>query len=600
MGTILGDDGAGNQIGMAPGAKWIGCRNMDQGNGTPARYIECFEFFLAPYPVNGTPADGDPTKAPDVTSNSWSCPPSEGCSSTSLQAAVDAQKAAGIMTVVAATNSGPGCSTVVDPPSIYASAYTIGATDNNDNMASFSSRGPADFTNLIKPNISAPGVNVRSATNSGDGDYTTASGTSMATPTVAGGVALTWSAIAALQNQQDATEAALNNGAVRLPNLVEACGGDFVNGPNNTWGNGRLDVLAAYECYPNPPLTPSNVAFSMNAGNQLVVSWDAVAGATTYKIYRGTGTCPGSAFTLRSTSVANSFIDTSAAHGSTYRYIVKAFVDVCPSLFSLCASLNVPNCTYSIAPTSMNFGSGGGADTVAVTTPALCPWTAVSNDTWIHVTSGSSGTGNGTVGYSVDPNGGGGPLTGTMTIAAKTFTITEDQGCLFCDDFEDGNLSPSWNYVKPAWSEISGHLIGAATARKALAVATPIFSGCLSCTIHTSLSTNGGAGNRLSLFGWYVDSKNNVELMMKQESNWWILKQRSAGHVIAKAKFAPASPIVPGTTYTVDVGFDGTTFHVFIDGVDSIQLLPGTPVLSGTVGFQSKRTTGFFEEIDVQ
>ncbi len=60
---------------MAPGAKWIACRNMDAGDGTPARYIECMEFFLAPYPVTGTPAQGDPSKAPHVTTNSWSCPP---------------------------------------------------------------------------------------------------------------------------------------------------------------------------------------------------------------------------------------------------------------------------------------------------------------------------------------------------------------------------------------------------------------------------------------------------------------------------------------------------------------------------------------------
>src|SRR5215831_10192853 len=53
-GTAIGDDGMGNQIGMAPGAKWIGCRNMDVGNGTPARYIECMQFFLAPYPLNCT------------------------------------------------------------------------------------------------------------------------------------------------------------------------------------------------------------------------------------------------------------------------------------------------------------------------------------------------------------------------------------------------------------------------------------------------------------------------------------------------------------------------------------------------------------------
>ena len=69
IGTATGDDGAGNQIGMAPGAKWIGCRNMDQGNGTPARYLECMEFFLAPYPIGGN--EGDPLRAPDVTNNSW-------------------------------------------------------------------------------------------------------------------------------------------------------------------------------------------------------------------------------------------------------------------------------------------------------------------------------------------------------------------------------------------------------------------------------------------------------------------------------------------------------------------------------------------------
>ena len=61
MGTIVGDDGGANQIGVAPGARWIGCRNMDRGYGTPTTYMECFEFFLAPYPVGGDPGtEGDP------------------------------------------------------------------------------------------------------------------------------------------------------------------------------------------------------------------------------------------------------------------------------------------------------------------------------------------------------------------------------------------------------------------------------------------------------------------------------------------------------------------------------------------------------------
>jgi hypothetical protein len=45
---MVGDDGVGNQVGVAPGAKWMGCRNMDQGDGTPARYTECFQFAIAP------------------------------------------------------------------------------------------------------------------------------------------------------------------------------------------------------------------------------------------------------------------------------------------------------------------------------------------------------------------------------------------------------------------------------------------------------------------------------------------------------------------------------------------------------------------------
>src|SRR6266446_2625600 len=75
-GIAIGDDGGANQIGMAPGAKWIACRNMDKGAGTPARYIECMEFFLAPYPVGGNPSQGDTTLAPDITINSWACPTS--------------------------------------------------------------------------------------------------------------------------------------------------------------------------------------------------------------------------------------------------------------------------------------------------------------------------------------------------------------------------------------------------------------------------------------------------------------------------------------------------------------------------------------------
>ena len=84
------------------------------------------------------------------------------------------------------------------------------------------------------------------------------------------------------------------------------------------------------------------------------------------------------------------------------------------------------SCTYSISPTSQSFGDIGGSGDVSVTSPGDCSWTATSNDDWITVTSGDSGSGSGTVGYSVAANPNADSRTGTMTIAGETFTATQD------------------------------------------------------------------------------------------------------------------------------------------------------------------------------
>jgi serine protease AprX len=245
VGTIVGDDGGENQIGMAPGAEWIACRNMNQGLGVIPTYMECMEWFIAPTEVDGD--NPDPSKAPHVINNSWGCV--EVCPPPALQDTLQASRAAGIFYAVSAGNDGPECSTLQFPLARYPESFTVGATDHTtDQIADFSSRGPVlgdpDFpTGLMKPNISAPGVDVRSAQR--DGSYAELSGTSMAGPHVAGLVALLISADPSLAGDIDSLEDIIEQAAV--PKTTDqGCGEDGpTDVPNNTYGWGRIDALAA-------------------------------------------------------------------------------------------------------------------------------------------------------------------------------------------------------------------------------------------------------------------------------------------------------------------------------------------------------------------
>jgi serine protease AprX len=254
-GTTVGDDGTGNQIGVAPGAKWIGCRNMDQGNGTPATYTECFQFTIAPTDLTGS--NPNPSLRPHVLNNSWTCPASEGCTTRAeLETIVQNTEAAGIFVEASAGNSGPGCSTVSDPPAIYSNSFSTGAINAADNsLASFSSRGPSTYytPNLLKPNISAPGVTVRSSLRTSDTSFGTMSGTSMAGPHVVGVVALLWSARPTLSRNIAATKTILQNTANPSVTLAptQTCGGTpSTQIPNNSFGYGRVDALAAVNAVP--------------------------------------------------------------------------------------------------------------------------------------------------------------------------------------------------------------------------------------------------------------------------------------------------------------------------------------------------------------
>jgi subtilisin family serine protease len=219
---------------------------MSVGVGTPATYAECFEFFLAPYPVGTGPEQGDPSKAPDVINNSWTCPPPEGCDAEHtafLREVVESVRAAGILVVASAGNSGSGCSTIVDPPAEFDAALSVGATSSaaGDPIAGFSSRGPVG--SLVKPDLAAPGVGVYSSYP--NGTYGTSSGTSMAAPHVVGAAALLMSANPDLRGDVAAIERILTDTSV--PRIDMTCSGAPGGVPNNVYGWGRLDSLSALQ-----------------------------------------------------------------------------------------------------------------------------------------------------------------------------------------------------------------------------------------------------------------------------------------------------------------------------------------------------------------
>lgn len=241
LGTVLG-----NEVGVAPDATWYGCANLARNLGNPALYLDCLQFMLAPFPLDGDPfRDGDPLLGANVLNNSWGCPDIEGCDPQSLLPAMDALRAAGTFVVVSAGNDGPNCSSLDNPPAIYDEVLSVGATTPGDGLAIFSSRGPVvvDGSTRVKPDIVAPGVEILSAFPGNS--YRVWEGTSMAGPHVAGVVALMWSANAELIGDIDATEQILLETAAPFSADVICGSGDTL--PTNTYGFGLVDAYAAVE-----------------------------------------------------------------------------------------------------------------------------------------------------------------------------------------------------------------------------------------------------------------------------------------------------------------------------------------------------------------
>jgi subtilisin family serine protease len=234
-GTILGTT---NGIGVAPQAKWMACRGLDaEGSGDETTLGKCGQFMACPFNNSGT-CEG----MPHVVSNSWG----GAGGRTWYNRIINTWRSLGIIPVFAIGNNGLfGCGSVGSPGD-QPNLISVGATDINDTIAYFSSRGP-NYNLKNQPQVSAPGVAILSADASNTNGYIEHDGTSMATPHVAGAVALLLS-----QNpnmKYDDIYQALTTTAYRprlgLFDYLCQAFSLFQQWPNNIYGYGRIDVAKA-------------------------------------------------------------------------------------------------------------------------------------------------------------------------------------------------------------------------------------------------------------------------------------------------------------------------------------------------------------------
>jgi len=257
VGIMLGDDGSGNQIGVAPGTEWIACKAFDNtGSATDTSLLACGQFMVAPTRLDGT--DADPDMRPHVVNNSWG-----DCSQTYsdwYQDTIDAWLAAGIYPVFSAGNAGncrytypPGLNTVGNPARSF-NVTAVGSTGtNNGEYATHSNWGPTDSPDTLnggsypkmKPQVVAPGVYIRSAVGDayGDSGYGFWDGTSMAAPHVTGLIALMWDAASCLVGDYVNTETILQDSTV--PIYYDDGMGEGARWPNYATGWGEIDAEAA-------------------------------------------------------------------------------------------------------------------------------------------------------------------------------------------------------------------------------------------------------------------------------------------------------------------------------------------------------------------
>ncbi|MFF2877683.1 S8 family serine peptidase [Gottfriedia sp. NPDC057991] len=234
VGTMVGSEPNGtNKIGVAPGAKWIAVKAFTADGGTDEDLIEAGEWMLAPKDKNGVP---HPEMAPDVINNSWGGSP--GIDDW-YKTIVTNWRAANIFPEFSAgntTNSNPGGPGSVANPANYQESFATGATDINNKLGYFSLRGPSPYGGILKPDISAPGVNIRSSVPGGkyEGGW---NGTSMAGPHTSGLVALL------LQTNSSLTVSEIER--IIKETATPCTDSQYPETPNNGYGYGVINAFKA-------------------------------------------------------------------------------------------------------------------------------------------------------------------------------------------------------------------------------------------------------------------------------------------------------------------------------------------------------------------
>jgi bacillopeptidase F len=248
MGLMIGGSAGDTSIGVAPGAQWIAVKIFNDAGEAPLSAIhQGFQWILDP---DNNPDTDD---APDVVNNSWGSDDNVDECIYEFQEDIQALKAAEIAVVFSAGNGGPFPSTSISPAN-YPGSFTVGAVDDNSTIQAFSSRGPSACDGSLYPLVVAPGVNVRTSDLTFGGvfpdSYIDVTGTSFAAAYVSGAMALLLSACP--DNSVSALEAAMKDSARDLG----------APGPDNEYGHGLIDIMAAYNLLTSGTVTSTSTTTS--------------------------------------------------------------------------------------------------------------------------------------------------------------------------------------------------------------------------------------------------------------------------------------------------------------------------------------------------